>query len=128
LQPSRKRTISRATSAGLSNMRIRRSVIQMQKPWLARFSQRSSSFPGRQANRPTGSRCEASHAASRHPPDAPSLPAATQDWQTGRQRKCKDSFAGGGSLRSDGWANVQLSTLNFQHSRNAVVCSLKVGR
>jgi len=44
---------------------------------------------------PTRSHSNASHAASRHPPEGPSVPAATRDWQTGFQRQCKDSFAGG---------------------------------
>jgi hypothetical protein len=51
--------------------------------------------PRHPANRPTGSRCEAGRAERRQPPAAPSLPAATRDWQTGRQRQCKDIFAGG---------------------------------
>ncbi len=35
----------------------------------------------RAMRQPTRSHSKASHAASRHPPDAPSLPAATREWQ-----------------------------------------------
>jgi hypothetical protein len=59
----------------------------------------------------TRSHSKASHAASRQPPAAPSLPAATREWQTRHQRKCQDSFAGGGDDRGSAPIPLRFSAL-----------------